>query len=295
MRKPWRPALRYLGGKFRLAPAIIEHLPAHRTYVEPYGGAMSVLLRKPRSYAEVYNDLDGEVVNLFRVLKNLDEQWEPLPGAADELVRLIKLTPFAREEFEAAYVVSPDPIERARRLIVRSFMGHGSNATNINRTTGFRVNSSRSGTTPAGDWAAYPPALAAVGYRIRQGVAIEQRPALEVIAQHDGPETLHFLDPPYPHSTRSGKRIGGAIYTAYVHEMTDEDHLELLTALHGVEGMVVLCGYRCPMYDDALAGWRTVEMKAQADGGRERTEVLWFNPQAEERAGLFLPRSMEAA
>lgn len=283
-----RPALRYLGGKFRMAPAIIELLPAHRTYVEPYGGAMSVLLRKPKSYAEVYNDLDGEVVNLFRVLR--DE------ALAAELCRLVKLTPFAREEFEAAYDLTPDPVERARRLIVRSFLGHGSNATNINRTTGFRVNSSRSGTTPSGDWASYPKALAAVGMRIREGgVAIENRPALEVMAQHDGESTLHFLDPPYPHSTRSGKRIGGPIYTAYVHEMTDEDHLELLTAIHGLEGMVVICGYHCPMYDDALSGWRMVEMKAQADGGRERTEVLWFNEAAADRHGMFLPHEVEAA
>jgi DNA adenine methylase len=286
--KVTRPALRYLGGKFRMAPAIIELLPAHRCYVEPYGGAMSVLLRKPKSYAEVYNDLDGEVVNLFRVLRDA--------GQAAELVRLVKLTPFAREEFEAAYEVAEDPIERARRLIVRSFLGHGSNATNINRTTGFRVNSSRSGTTPSGDWAAYPRALEAVGARIREGgVAIEQRPALDVIAQHDGPGTLFFCDPPYPHSTRSGKTIGGAIYTAYVHEMTDEDHLELLTVLHGVEGMVVISGYHCPLYDDALAGWRTVEIKAQADGGRERTEVLWFNPAAQDSHGMFLPHEVEAA
>lgn len=95
---PTRPVLRYMGGKWRLAPWILRHLPPHRTYVEPFGGAASVLLRKPRAYAEIYNDLDGEIVSLFRVLRD--------PEAAAELVRRIALTPFAREEFD----VKPRPV-----------------------------------------------------------------------------------------------------------------------------------------------------------------------------------------
>lgn len=102
-----RPVLRYHGGKWRLAPWIIQHFPPHRTYVEPYGGAASVLMRKPRSYAEVYNDLDGEVCSLFRVLRE--------PASAVELRRLVALTPFARDEFALSYVPSPDPIEYGAR------------------------------------------------------------------------------------------------------------------------------------------------------------------------------------
>jgi DNA adenine methylase len=270
---PTRPALRYLGGKWRLAPWIVSHFPPHRTYVEPFGGAASVLLRKPRSYAEIYNDLDGDVVNLFRVLRD--------PAQAERLVGLVGLTPFARAEFDASYELSDDPVERARRLVVRSFMGHGSNAPNINRTTGFRANATRNGTTPAQDWCNFPPALAAVAARIQSGVEIESQPALKVIRRFDGPRTLFYVDPPYVHATRSAKTVRGALYNAYVHELSDADHVELLDCLDAAAGMVVLSGYPHPLYDGRLKTWRRVEREAFADGAAERTEVLWINPAAQ--------------
>ena len=110
---PTRPVLRYMGGKWRLAPWILRHLPPHRTYVEPFGGAASVLLRKPRAYAEIYNDLDGEIVSLFRVLRD--------PEAAAELVRRIALTPFAREEFDGNYIVH-SPVSRFAFLSSRTIL-----------------------------------------------------------------------------------------------------------------------------------------------------------------------------
>ena len=140
MTKCKRPIVRYHGGKWKLAPWIIGHLPPHRVYVEPFGGGASVLLRKPRSYAEVYNDLDGEMVNLFRMARDNGR----------ELLELLRLTPFARDEFAKAYEQASEPIEQARRTVIRAFMGFGSNAHN--RPTGFRSNSNRSGTTPARDW-----------------------------------------------------------------------------------------------------------------------------------------------
>src|SRR5438552_19126344 len=118
---PRRPVLRYHGGKYRLGPWIAARLPEHRIYVEPYGGAASVLMRKPRSYGEIFNDTNGRVVSLFRVLRD--------PGQAAELERLLRLTPFSREEFEAGLEITDDPIEDARRLIARSFMGFGTALT----------------------------------------------------------------------------------------------------------------------------------------------------------------------
>lgn len=145
--------------------------------------------------------------------------------------------------------------------------------------TGFRANSNRSGGTPATDWARLPESLAQVARRF-QGVTIEQRPALEVMAQHDGPATLHYLDPPYVHATRSSRFDGRNDYHGYAHEMTDADHAALLEAARGLAGMVVLSGYPHPLYDAALPGWARHEREALADGARPRVEALWLNPAA---------------
>lgn len=261
MGEPARPVLRWHGGKWRLAPWIIGHFPAHSVYVEPFGGAGSVLMRKPRAYAEIWNDLDGEVVNLFRVLRSDD---------ADRLVFSLRLTPFARSEFAEAYEPCVEPIERARRLVIRSFMGFGSNGHN--RLTGFRANSNRSGTTPAHDWVNYPDSLVTVIERL-QGVTVENKDAKAVMTQHDAASTLHYVDPPYVMATRSD------VGADYAHEMDDAAHAELLAFLPTLKGMVVLSGYPSPSYDAALPCWRRVERKALADGAKERTEVLWLNPR----------------
>ncbi|WP_019833802.1 DNA adenine methylase [Sphingomonas sp. PR090111-T3T-6A] len=280
-----RPLLRWHGGKWRLAPWIIEHLPPHRCYVEPFGGAASVLLRKPRTYAEIYNDLDATLVNLFRVLRDSE--------AASRLIQSLELTPFARDEFLEAYQPAGDPVEDARRTIVRSFMGFGSDGTNGVYRTGFRANSNRSGSTPAHEWVNYPSALRDLVDRLA-GVVIENRDAVEVMRAHDGPTTLHYVDPPYlPETRSSGNRRRGQGYHVYVHDMSTEEHLPLLAALAGLEGMVVLSGYPSNLYDEQLIGWRRIERAAFADGARERTEVLWINPAAQ--AAMAQPDLFEVA
>ncbi len=271
MRAPARPVIRYHGGKWRLAPWIIEHLPDHRTYVEPYGGAASVLLRKSRAYAEVYNDLDGEVVNLFRVLQ------DDVQSAA--LIRRLELTPFARDEFVVSYEHTDDPVERARRLVARCLMGFGSAAHNRNFPTGFRATNQRCSTTPAHDWRNYPGKLPAIIDRLR-GVVIENRPALDVIVQQDSPTTLIYADPPYVHETRTSLRWASEETRGYVHELSDNDHADLAGVLHQVEGMVVLSGYRSDLYDDLYGAWWSTERAAVGDGATARTEVLWLNPAA---------------
>ena len=269
--KPTRPVLRWHGGKWLLAPWIIDHFPQHRVYVEPFGGAASVLIRKPRSYGEIWNDLDAGAVNLFRVLRS---------DRAQELVKAIELTPFSRIEFEETYEDAEDPVEQARQLIVRSFQGFGSNGHNTAVRTGFRANSNRSSTTPAHDWRNYPPALRAIVERF-QGVVVESRDARECMAQHDGAETLHYVDPPYMPETRSQKtRRSGGRYHIYRHELTDDDHVDLLDFLKELAGMVVLSGYPSNLYETALPGWYRIERPALADGARARTEVLWLNPKA---------------
>lgn len=270
-----RVVLRYHGGKGTLARKIIPHFPKHRTYVEPFGGAASILLQKPRTYSEVYNDMDGDVVNVFRVMQD--------PSTAARLRELLMLTPFARDEFQLAYKPASDPIERARRAIVRSFMGFGSSGVNDSHKTGFRANSSRSGTTPAHDWMHYPDHVDTFTARLR-GVVIENREARDVIAQHDSEETLIYADPPYPHESRKASSPKN-----YRHEMTDGDHARLSDRLHlGCRSMVIVSGYRCPLYEDLYGTWRSVDIAAFADGARPRVEVLWFSPNIPARnANLF--------
>lgn len=268
MSVPTRPVLRYHGGKWRLAPWIISHFPAHRVYTESFGGAASVLLRKPRAYGEVYNDLDGEIVNLFRVLRS---------ERSADLIRSLTLTPFSRADFQESYLPSDDELEQARRTVVRSFMGFGSGAASGNKT-GFRANSNMSGTTPAHDWAHFPPALAQVAERLA-GVVIESKDAAAIIRQHDGPDTLHYVDPPYPHSTR---KVGNPYCgKGYRFELSDDQHRELAGELRGVRGMVVLSGYACDLYDTELySDWNRVTKATHADGARDRVEVLWLNNRA---------------
>ena len=268
---PSRPVVQWHGGKWLLAPWIIEHFPTHRRYVEPFGGGASVLLRKSRSHMEVWNDLDAEIHNLFQVLRSDD---------AAELRELLHKTPFSRREFVLAYDRTQDPVERARRLIIRSFMGFGTPGANF-RSTGFRSNSNRSGTTPAMDWMNYPDALDIIIERLR-GVVIENRDATLTMKAHDSVETLHYVDPPYVHRTRGN---GNPYCTKhkYSHELTDDDHLELLNFLQQLDGMVLLSGYPNQLYDDTLDGWHKREREAFADGARRRTEVLWINSLAWER------------
>lgn len=257
-----RPLLRYHGGKWRLAPWIVSHFPEHRCYVEPFGGGASVLLRKARTYAEVYNDLDGEVVNLFRVARDNGEA----------LAQACELTPFARAEFVDSYAPAETELEQARRTLARSFMGFGS-AGASGQSTGFRANSNRSGTTPAHDWMNYPDTLRLTVQRLR-GVVIENRDAVECMRAHDGDDVLHYVDPPYPHATRAFR--GRA--QSYRHEMTDEQHIELLGAVRGLAGLVVLSGYRCDLYDELLSGWQRIDRASHADGARDRVESLWLSP-----------------
>lgn len=264
-----RPIVRYHGGKWKLAPWIIQNLPEHRCYVEPFGGGGSVLLRKPRSYAEVYNDLDGEIVNVFRMMRDR--------GA--ELRESLRLTPFSRAEFAESYLAHDDPLEQARRTILRSFQGFGSAAA-CGESSGFRANSNRSGTTPAHDWANFSDAADGLIDRLR-GVVIENRDGKAVMAHQDGPETLHYVDPPYVHSTRSTKVRHTDNRKSYKHELSDDQHRELAIFLHGLSGMVVLSGYPSDLYAGLYAQWVRVDRAAHADGARERTECLWFNDAAQ--------------
>jgi DNA adenine methylase len=264
MQKNKRPILRYHGGKWRIAPWIISYFPPHRVYVELFGGGGSVLLRKGRSHEEIYNDLDSDIVNLFRVTRD----------QGVELQRKLALTPFSREEYALSYQPTDEPVEKARRTVVRAYMGRGTNAATgmINeegkQSTGFRANTDRAGKTASRVWAGYSDALEAIIERL-QGVVIENRNALEVIGQHDTPQTLFYADPPYLFSTRDDGED-------YRNEMNDEDHIKLSELLNAAKGAVILSGYDSGLYNELYKGWTRQYRTDQTDSHERKTEVLWM-------------------
>jgi DNA adenine methylase len=254
------PILKYPGAKWRLAPWIVSHFPEHRGYVEPFCGSAAVFFTKKPARNEVLNDSFGAIVNLFRVLRD----------TPDELIRLIDLTPWAREEYELSeqHANTGDSIEDARRFLVRCWQAHG---TRFARPSGWRnVGPSNEAKTTT-LWRQLPTRLAAVVDRLKDA-EIECRPAVEVIGRYNTPNCLIYADPPYVMATRNE--------AYYAHEMTDADHLALLEVLDQHRGFVVLSGYEHSLYDNRLPHWQKVTLTAQAEKGNERTEVLWLNPRA---------------
>ena len=262
-----RPALRYRGGKWRLAPWIISHLPPHECYVEPFMGACSVLLQKPPSDFEVINDLDGDVVAFFEMLRT----------RPDELQQAIALTPFSRAEYQACRQPVPegtrDPqLEQARRLYTRCWQGRGSSTSD----GGWRFQKAWNG------WKMNTPVyfkhlghLADMALRLAH-VQIENTDALAVIRRFDAPTTCFYIDPPYVFSTRVA-----SVRRLYTAEMDDRAHEALAETLHGIQGMALVSGYPSALYDRLYGHWRCETTTAYAEQQKATTEALWINPAAD--------------
>ena len=276
--RPSRPLLRYFGGKYRLAGWILSHLPSHTTYVEPFLGAGSVFFAKSRAPREVLNDLDDEIVNLFRVLRDR--------SMAEDLRFALQHTPYARSEWRLAGElpdISLEPVERARRALMRSFMGFGADAFHLGTGTGFRGDSKRTSTIPAHDWANWPQYITTFCERL-SGVIIENTDALKLMPAHDGPETLFYVDPPYVHSTRGGVRNSTQRPRhQYRHEMDDAAHVQLAETLQSLKGMVVLSGHPSSLYEELYPNWYRIERSHLIESAAKRVEALWLNPAAQAR------------
>lgn len=280
---PTRPALRYYGGKWNLAPWIISFFPPHQNYVEPCGGAASVLLQKPRSPLETYNDLDGNVVNFFRVLRD-----QP-----DELIRRIRLTPWARAEYELSLQPCDDDVERARRFFVACWAsmqgGHQEKTSKTwARKKTFLKSDGSGNKNPALDYMGAAHGLDAIAHRF-SSVQIENLSWESVTVDYDSTDTLIYLDPPYVTNTRSS----GDVYRL---EWCDEDHEIAAQLLRAARGHVVISGYACPLYTDLYErhGWQRHDREAQTNSGGKRTESVWLSPRTVEalarpqQKGLFV-------
>ncbi|MFT9116575.1 MAG: DNA adenine methylase [Sporolactobacillus sp.] len=250
--------LHYPGSKWSMADWIISYFPDHETYLEPFFGSGAVLFTKPRSQLETVNDIDGEIVNLFRVIRE----------RPDELAHAIRFTPHSRQEYYSSYESAADDLERARQLVVRLWQGRGGKTSH---RTGWRSMIECNGPLPGKEWLKFPEKIAAVSDRL-MGVQIECQPAVDLIKRYSRRNVLIYADPPYVHSTRTT--------TSYRCEMSDDDHEELLQVLNNHPGPVILSGYDNPMYEDMLGSWNKFTKQAKAEAGARRTETLWINPVA---------------
>lgn len=260
-----RNVLKYPGSKWRIVRSLVDLVPDHHTYLEPYFGSGAVFFNKIPSDIEMVNDLDGDVVNLFRCI-----QEDP-----EKLSRLIVTTPYSRQMYDDAYKDDPirdillnaDRYHKACRFLVRCWQGHGF------RTNGYKVGwkndvQGRERMYALWNWYRLPEWVIDIAERLRQ-VQIENRPALEVIRRFNYPNVFMYIDPPYLFDTRSGKQ--------YAHEMTDEDHAELLQEIVHSQAKIMISGYASDLYDGMLAGWERKEFRSHAEQGKKRTEIVWMN------------------
>lgn len=265
---PNRPAIRYYGGKWEIAPWIISHFPEHKNYIEPCGGAASVLIQKPRSELETYNDIDGNVVNFFRVLRD----------NLEELVEKLKLTPWARDEFDHCRTEASDPVENARRFFVSSFMGIS--CMPFDRATGWR---SVSYSDQYYRVASHSFTDLVEGDTIKQlsrrllGVQIENRDYEYIINRYSRHDTLVYFDPPYVQSKRSCKN-------KYAKEFSEQDHVHSSDLLNECDGYVVVSGYACDLYKKLYEdrGWERFDKEFRTNSNGRRVESVWLSPRTVE-------------
>lgn len=258
-----RQVLKYPGSKWSMTSWIINNFPTgyeDMTYIEPYFGSGAIFFNKKRSNVETINDIDTNVVNLFKVIRD----------NGDELASLVEMTPWARDEYKLSYIEVEDPIEKARRFLVRMWMAIGAKSSD---TTGFRNNIKGNNGNQSHWHNILPRRILEVTERLQCSnncvVQIENQPALKIIERYDRDNVLMYIDPPYLLSTRN-KRI-------YKHEMNDQDHIDLMNAFLNHKAKIVLSGYDNEMYNDYLQGWQKQTRNVLAEGGKTATEVLWFN------------------
>lgn len=251
------PILKYPGAKYRLAPWIVSMIPYHEVYLEPYFGSGAVFFRKTPSRIETINDLDEEVVNFFKVIRD----------SGEEFTKRLRLTPYARMEYEQAYVVNEqdDNIEKARKFAIRCWFGFGSGNRYKN---GFRTSQQSVSPLPTKAWNNFVETLNDVTERLRY-CQIESRPALKLLDMYDTSDVFIYLDPPYLPDIRKKYQ--------YVHEMTRAEHIELLEKIVSHPAKILLSGYDSDLYREYLSDWYTCKRKTQAERGIVRQEVLWAN------------------
>lgn len=261
-----RQVLKYPGSKAALRSEIVRHFPEHTTYVEAFGGGASVLLYKPQSTVEYYNDLDDLLADFFRILRENGDELQ-------RLIHYIEFTPYARSELAKARKVFKggcgDKVEYMRAMLVCAWMSRM--AMIHDTTTGWLAHKSEA--KEVDRWNQLPSRLREAAARLKR-VYIENRPATQLMKSLDSQTTLFYLDPPYPNATLNARNKADNYYRL---NMSDEDHQELLVVANSLKGKVVISGYRCRLYDRMLKSWHRVELAHSTAAGTKKTECLWMN------------------
>lgn len=255
-----RNVLKYPGSKWNIANQLVNLIPEHHSYVEPFFGSGAVLFNKPISDIETINDLDSDVTNLFQCIQMDSER----------LARMVMTTPFSREVYENQFInerMNITDFQRAANFLVRCWQGHGF------RTNGYKVGwkndvVGREKAYALWNWYRLPEWIIEIAERLRM-VQIENRPAVEVIKRFNYGNVFMYIDPPYVLGTRRGKQ--------YRHEMSDAEHEELLKLILQSTAKIMISGYESDMYNDYLAGWEKKKFSSCAEQGKSRQEVVWMN------------------
>lgn len=249
--------LKYPGAKNRLAPWIVSHIPPHKVYCEPFLGSGAVFLNKEPAYNEILNDIDNDIYNFFKAVREYPEK----------LCKLIDATPYSRTEYSTAYMdESVSDLERARRFAVKCWQGFGCGNKYKN---GYRRGIGATSPNPARAWAKLPDTIQLAAERLKNA-QIEQVDALKLIKDMHGESTFIYIDPPYMKETRKKKN-------QYNHEMTDEQHAELLQIVKESDCKIMISAYENELYDNILADWKKEHKSTTAECSRKRTETLYMN------------------
>lgn len=251
--------LKYPGGKWRIADWIISFFPKHKVYLEPFFGSGACFFNKKPAYIETINDLNGDIVNLFKVCREHPQ----------ELAQLVNLTPFARQEFLDCYEHSDNPIEQARRTLVRY---HQSFGTSNSSKKSWRNVQTYGGPRCATMWNCLPKIITDISDRLKEA-QIECVDAITLIQRYNDENTLIYCDPPYLRDLRKKNM--------YAVEMDDDAHKQLLSVLKESKSKIILSGYDSKLYNTELSGWFTAEKETIAQMGLHRVEKLWMNFEPE--------------
>lgn len=261
-----RAIFRYPGSKWSIADWIISHFPdgyEKMVYLEPFCGSGAVFFNKRPGAVETINDLDSDIVNLFRVLRE----------RPDDLKRVLALTPYSREEYNLAFEPCDDPVEKARRYMVKTTQALGAKLAGSSKC-GWRNHRQMKIGGTACKWGGITQLIDAAATRLRGDtthlVQIEHMDALRLIERYNFPNVLMYLDPPYVRATRRS----GALYA---HEMDNTEHAELLKAITNSKAKIIISGYESDIYNDTLSGWHKDSTMSQTTSTKMAVETIWMN------------------